>query len=92
MKKIGLEARIQNSASAFHAAIVISFSAKPCASLSTPRHGFKYVSALHFGGRAVFRCHPGFIIEGSTTSDGLQDGTWSNVPPVCKGWQINSCI
>ena len=77
------------SAPVFHDAILIWFSAKSCGSLPTPRHGSKYVTALHFGGRAVFRCYPGFIIKGSTTSDCLQDGTWSNAPPICKGWQIN---
>ena len=84
MKKIGLEEgiKLRLCFPCCHPDLVFS---KTCASLPTPRHGSKYVTALHFGGRVVFRCYPGFIIEGSTTSDCLQDGTWSNVPPVCKG-------
>ncbi|XP_019850306.1 PREDICTED: sushi, von Willebrand factor type A, EGF and pentraxin domain-containing protein 1-like isoform X2 [Amphimedon queenslandica] len=47
-------------------------------------NGSVEVSSTTFGGRALYKCNPGFTIVGKGVSFCLANGEWSNDAPECK--------
>ncbi|XP_072049129.1 uncharacterized protein [Amphiura filiformis] len=55
-----------------------------CPALTQPDNGWILEgTTFTFGSNASFICNPGYVLYGSETIKCQDDGTWTNVPPVC---------
>lgn len=56
-----------------------------CGPLSVPTNGSSYGDSTVFPDSVLFKCDPGFILNGSSKRTCQPNGTWSGLETVCVG-------
>lgn len=59
-------------------------SSKECPPLQAPRNGILITSSRAAGGKAIFRCNEGYIIDGSEERICYPGNIWGGEQPVCR--------
>ena len=60
-----------------------------CPELSDPVNGVVEQTVSGVEQTATFSCDPGFGLVGTQVLICLENGTWNNQPPVCRGKLFN---
>ena len=69
-----------------HLNIVFShLSAVDCGPLSVPTNGSSSGESTVFPNTVLFRCDPGFLLQGSSSRKCQANGTWSGYSATCVG-------
>ena len=67
------------------------FLAVDCGPLSAPKNGSSSGNITVFPNSLVFKCDPGFILNGSATRACQANGTWSGMQATCNGRFSENC-
>ncbi|XP_028814835.1 inactive serine protease PAMR1 isoform X2 [Denticeps clupeoides] len=88
---------VLDSSQSYHCACLAGYTGRSCENVlmcgrpMVPIHGATQSLALHVGGHVIYRCDPGYRLQGLRISTCLLDGTWSNQPPQCVPVRERTC-
>ena len=69
----------------YYAVSFYSLVAVNCGPLSVPINGSSYGDSTVFPNSVLFKCDPGFNLNGSLTRICQANGTWSGLEVICVG-------
>ena len=83
---LGFQASLEDQNGSLSAHYVLD-----CGQLSNPSNGQVFYTITTEGGFADYTCNPGFLLLGVSTRKCLENGSWSDMAPICAGTLTNLC-